>query len=173
MASTLHHKDIRLRLRSRARQAVTKTGQLDQSMDKVYKEDIPRHKKTLLELKREFASVVRATDWTTLRIQPLLEHVTALERLLRSPKFSREHARLRKGVAMFHADLVYLRANIKALKEILAAERRSFSSRKKTMRWSPRGQGVDALPADGSGSAGAVAATRRIRMGRSATGASS
>jgi hypothetical protein len=60
----------------------------------------------------------------------VLKHVTQLERLLRSPKFARESTRLRKGVAMFHADLVYLRANIKALKEILAAEQRRLGGRK-------------------------------------------
>lgn len=103
-------------------------------MDQVYKGDIPRHKKVLAELKREFSRVRPGTNWAKLRIQPLLEHATFLERLLRSPKFSRESSRLRKGVAMFHSDLVYLRANIKALKEILAAEKRGPSSRKKTKR---------------------------------------
>lgn len=103
-------------------------------MDKVYKEDIPRHKNTLVDLKREFSRIRGSTDWTKLRVEPLLEHVTSLERLLRSPKFSRENARLRKGVAMFHSDLVYLRANIKVLKELLAAEKRSPMSTKKVKR---------------------------------------
>lgn len=100
-------------------------------MDKAYKGDVPRHKKTLVDLKREFSRVSVTTDWTKLRIEPLLKHVTALERLLISAKFSRENARLRKGVAMFHADLVYLRTNIKVLKEILAAEKRSHLAKKK------------------------------------------
>ena len=93
-------------------------------MDKAYKSDIPRHKKTLVALKREFSQVDSATDWVGLRIEPLLEHVTALEGRLRSRKYAREIARLRRGVAMFHADLVYLRANIAALKAILAEEKR-------------------------------------------------
>ncbi|HRJ47764.1 MAG TPA: hypothetical protein PKY38_10425 [Opitutaceae bacterium] len=93
-------------------------------MDKVYKGDIPRHRKTLLKFKKEFSRIRSSTDWTKLRIEPLIKHVTSLERLLSSPKFSRENTRLRKGVSMFHADLVYLRANEKALKEILAFEKR-------------------------------------------------
>jgi len=68
-------------------------------MDRSYKEDIPKMRRALEELKKE--------------------------RLLRSPKFARETARLRRGVAMFHSDLVYLRVNVKALKEILEVERRS------------------------------------------------
>ena len=103
-------------------------------MDRSYKSDIPRHKKALTELKREFSHVGAATNWIGLRVEPLLQHVTSLERLLLSPKFSRERARLRKGVAMFHADLVYFRANIKALKEILAAEKKSVAGKKKAKR---------------------------------------
>ena len=57
-------------------------------------------------------------------IEPLLEHVKFLERLLRSPKFARETARLRRGVVMFHSDLVYLRENVKALRAILKLEKR-------------------------------------------------
>lgn len=55
------------------------------------------------------------TDWTKLRVEPLLEHVKRLDQILTSPKFARETVRLRKGVAMFHADLVYLRTNMKAM----------------------------------------------------------
>jgi hypothetical protein len=94
-------------------------------MDKSYKDDIPKARRALEELKKEFSGVASTTDWTKLRIEPLLEHVKLLERLLRSPKFSRETARLRRGVVMFHSDLVYLRANVKALKEILEIERKS------------------------------------------------
>jgi hypothetical protein len=92
-------------------------------MDRSYKEDIPRARKALEELKKEFSSVASTTDWTKLRIEPLLDHVRSLELLLRSPRFARETARLRRGVVMFHADLVYLRENVKALKEILAVEK--------------------------------------------------
>ena len=98
-------------------------------MDRSYKEDIPKTKKALEKLKKEFSGVASTTDWTRLRIQPLLYHVKSIERLLRSPKFARETARLRRGVAMFHSDLVYLRENVKALKEILHAERKSHRRR--------------------------------------------
>src|SRR5499427_8176012 len=97
-------------------------------MDKSYKEDIPKMKRALEELKKEFSGVASTTDWTKLRIEPLLDHVTSLERLLRSPKFARETARLRRGVVMFHSDLVYLRENVKALREILAVEKKSCRS---------------------------------------------
>ncbi len=96
-------------------------------MDRVYKGDIPQKRRELEELKREFSGVASRTDWTKLRIEPLLEHAKSLERLLRSPKFSRETSRLTRGVAMFHSDLVYLRENVKALKAILEAEKRSHS----------------------------------------------
>jgi hypothetical protein len=92
-------------------------------MDRSYKEDIPRARRALQELKKEFSGVASTTDWTKLRIEPLLDHVRSLELLLRSPKFARETARLRRGVVMFHADLIYLRENVKALKEILAVEK--------------------------------------------------
>ena len=93
-------------------------------MDRSYKEDIHRAKRVLEELKKEFSRLASTTDWTKLRIEPLLDHVESLERLLRSPRFARETARLRRGVVMFHSDLVYLRENVKALKEILEVERR-------------------------------------------------
>ena len=94
-------------------------------MDRSYKEDIPKAKRALEELKQEFSDVASTTDWTMLRIKPLFDHVKSLERLLRSPKFARETARLRRGVVMFHSDLVYLRENVKALKEILEVEKGS------------------------------------------------
>jgi len=92
-------------------------------MDRSYKEDIPRARKALEELKKEFSGVASTTDWTKLRIEPLLDHVRSLERLLRSPKFARETARLRRGVVMFHADLIYLRENVRALRAILVVEK--------------------------------------------------
>ena len=96
-------------------------------MDRSYKEDIPKNRRAIEQLKKEFLGVASTTDWTRLRIEPLLEHVKFLERLLRSPKFARETARLRRGVVMFHADLVYLRENVKALKGILRIEKRKAS----------------------------------------------
>jgi hypothetical protein len=105
-------------------------------MDRSYKEDIPRAKRTLEELKKKFSGVASSTDWTKLRIEPLLDHVKALERLLRSPKFARETERLRRGVVMFHSDLVYLRENVKTLKKILEVERSSH--RHRPARQAPR-----------------------------------
>ena len=105
-------------------------------MDRSYKEDIPKTKRALEELKKEFSGVASTTDWIKLRVEPLLDHVKSLERLLRSPKFAQETARLRRGVVMFHSDLVYLRDNVKALKEILDVERRSRPPR--PVRGAPR-----------------------------------
>jgi hypothetical protein len=93
-------------------------------MDRSYKEDIPKNRRALQQLKQEFSGVASTTDWTKLRIEPLLEHIKFLEELLRSPKFARETARLKRGVVMFHSDLIYLRENVKALKEILKIEKR-------------------------------------------------
>jgi hypothetical protein len=81
-------------------------------------------------MKEEFADLSSTTDWMKLRIEPLLQHVKCLDGILKSPKFARETARLRKGVAMFHADLVYLRTNTKALKAILVEERRKLDRKK-------------------------------------------
>lgn len=105
-------------------------------MDKTYKEDIPSTRRALEDLKKEFSGVASTTDWTKLRIEPLLDLVKSLERLLRSPKFARETARLRRGVVMFHSDLIYLRENVKALKEILEVERTSH--RRRPARRAPR-----------------------------------
>src|SRR5215471_8249900 len=105
-------------------------------MDRSYKEDIPRTRRTLEELKKDFSGVASTTDWTNLRVEPLLDHVKSLERLLRSPKFARETARLKRGVVMFHSDLIYLRENVKALKEILEVERKPH--RHRPVRRTPR-----------------------------------
>jgi hypothetical protein len=107
-------------------------------MDRVYKEGIPAARKALEELQEQFSGLDSTTDWKKLRIEPLLEHARWLERLLRSPKFSRETSRLRRGVVMFHADLVYLRDNIKALKVTLEAERKSHSVKPATPGQRPK-----------------------------------
>jgi hypothetical protein len=109
-------------------------------MDRSYKEEIPKMKRALEQVKKEFSGVASTTDWTRLRIEPLLDHVKSLERLLRSPKFARETARLRRGVVMFHSDLVYLRENVKALKQILDSERRF--RRPRPVRRAPRCQAL-------------------------------
>jgi molecular chaperone GrpE (heat shock protein) len=96
-------------------------------VDRVYKSDLPRLRKALEELRDEFSKLGSSkTDWTRLRIEPLLKHVDSLERLLSSEEFSRESSHLRKGVAMFHSDLVYLRENVKALEKVLQSEKKSL-----------------------------------------------
>jgi hypothetical protein len=93
-------------------------------VDRVYKAGIPRLKEALARLKEDFSGLDSGTDWTKLRIEPLLEHAEALERLLNSSGFSKEYSRLRKGVVMFHSDLVYLRENVKALEKTLESEKK-------------------------------------------------
>ena len=88
-------------------------------MDRVYRADIPALRKALEELKVAYADVESDTDWIALRIDPMLEHARRLETLLRSRRFSGEVSRLRRGVPMFHADLVYLRENVRGLRRIL------------------------------------------------------
>lgn len=92
-------------------------------VDRAYKGDLPRLRKDLEQLREEFARLPTTTDWAKLRVEPLLKHAEALEQLLESEEFSKESSRLRKGVVLFHSDLVYLRTNVKALKEILRAEK--------------------------------------------------
>ena len=93
-------------------------------VDKVYKADIPRLRKALVRLKEGFSGLDSGTDWAKLRIEPLLRHAEELERLLNQPDFSEEYSRLRRGVVMFHSDLVYLRDNVKALEKILESEKK-------------------------------------------------
>lgn len=93
-------------------------------VDKVYKTDLPRLRDALHNLKEEFSSLNTKTDWVSLRIEPLISHIETLEMLLHSPDFTQEFKRLRKGVAMFHSDLVYLRTNVKELEKVLQSEKR-------------------------------------------------
>ena len=44
--------------------------------------------------------------------------------LLDRPDFAKEYSRLRRGVVMFHSDLVYLRDNVKALEKTLESEKK-------------------------------------------------
>ena len=96
-------------------------------VDRVYKTSIPAQRKALERLKAEFSGLNWKTDWTKLRIEPLLQHAKQLEQLLR-PQGS---TRLTKGVGMFHSDLVYLRDNIRGLEQILRSERESLRRRVK------------------------------------------
>ncbi len=92
-------------------------------VDRVYKADLPRIRRTLEKMREEFSIRDSATNWTQLRVDPLLEHVRRLERVIGSRKFAGEFSRLRKGVVFFHSDLVYLRTNVKGLEEILQPEK--------------------------------------------------
>jgi len=94
-------------------------------VDRAYKKDLPAFRKDLEQLREEFTNLGPRTDWIGLRIKPLLEHLGSLERLLASEEFSQEFSRLRKGVELFHSDLVYLRTNVKGLEKILESEKKS------------------------------------------------
>ena len=87
-------------------------------VDRVYKSGLTDLRKSLEKLKRELARLDTETNWSKLRVEPLLKHARALEQLLRSPQFSREYSRLRRGVSMFHSDLVYFRDNVRALQSV-------------------------------------------------------
>jgi predicted RNase H-like nuclease (RuvC/YqgF family) len=96
-------------------------------VDRVYKGGIPALRKTLEKLKMEFSELKSKTDWTKVRVEPLLRHALQLEQQLKSQGSSR----LTKGVRMFHSDLVYLRENISGLEEILQSEKRSLRRKNK------------------------------------------
>jgi hypothetical protein len=100
-------------------------------MDRVYKQSIPGVVKSLEELRSQFAGLESRTDWTRLRIEPLLKHAKLLDSLLSSGEFARERARLRAGVGMLHADLIYFRENIRGLKKALASERKAALRRRR------------------------------------------
>jgi predicted DsbA family dithiol-disulfide isomerase len=101
-------------------------------VDRVYKTDIPAIRKSLEKLRAEFARFDPTTDWTKLRVDPLLRHVKLLEQQLRlQSKF-----RLKRGVRMFHSDLVYFRENIKGLNKVLQDERSSLERKAKRLaKW--------------------------------------
>jgi hypothetical protein len=82
-------------------------------------------------LRGQFAELKSSTDWTRLRIEPLLQHATSLHRLLSSGEFARENARLKAGVGMLHADLVYFRENLRGLEKVLASEKRAALRRRR------------------------------------------
>jgi len=99
-------------------------------VDRAYKEELPRLRGTLEKLREDFSSLgSKKTDWTRLRIEPLLKHVEALEQLSHSREFSREFSRLTKGVELFHSDLVYFRINVKGLQKLLESEKKSATRR--------------------------------------------
>ena len=99
-------------------------------VDRVYKTNIPALRKTLERLKTEFSKLNSKTNWTKLRVEPLLRHAKELEQQLKSQGSSR----LTRGVRMFHSDLVYLGGNVKGLKKVLESEKNSLQRKIKTAR---------------------------------------
>ena len=93
-------------------------------VDRVYKKAIPDFRKTLEQLRREFTRLESDTDWVRLRVDPVLQHAKELDRVLSSPKFAREVSRLKKGVGLFHSDLVYLRTNLIELRKLLQSKKK-------------------------------------------------
>ena len=100
-------------------------------VDRVYRNGLPALRKKLEKLREEFSHRGSRTHWAKLRIEPLLDHVGSLERLLGSHEFSQESSRLRRGVEMFHSDLVYLRTNVRALEKVLESEKEARARRSK------------------------------------------
>jgi hypothetical protein len=96
-------------------------------VDRVYKADIPALRKSLEKLKTEFRGLKSKTNWTKVRVEPLLRHAKQLEVQLKE----QSSARLSKGVRMYHSDLVYLRGNIDALKKIVRSERKTLQRKVK------------------------------------------
>jgi predicted RNase H-like nuclease (RuvC/YqgF family) len=100
-------------------------------VDKVYKKDLPALRNALEELRESFSNLSSKTDWTKLRIEPLLKHLRSLEQLLESGEFSREFSRLTKGVELFHSDLVYFRTNVRGLEKVLQSEKKLLGRKNK------------------------------------------
>jgi hypothetical protein len=97
-------------------------------VDIVYKHGLPQFRNSLEKLREDFSIVYSKTDWTALRIEPLLKHLDSLEHLIESREFSQESSRLRKGVVLFHSDMVDFRTNIIGLKKILEQEKKKKKS---------------------------------------------
>ena len=96
-------------------------------VDRVYKSALPQFRADLERLRKDFSSLgTTKTNWIELRIDPLLRHLDSLEQLLHSEEHSLESSRLKKGVALFHSDLVYLRENVQGLERVLQSERKSL-----------------------------------------------
>jgi len=95
-------------------------------VDRVYKKQIPALRKALEELRENFSNRSSKTNWTKLRIEPLIRHAESLERLLGSREFSR----LTKGVELFWSDLEYLRRDVRGLEEVFQSEKEFSGARK-------------------------------------------
>jgi len=92
-------------------------------VDRVYRTQIPALRRALERLRENFSNLGSKTNWTRLRIEPVLRHVKVLEQMLGSSEFSREFSRLTKGVDLFHSDLEYLRKNVRGLEKLLHSEK--------------------------------------------------
>ncbi len=103
-------------------------------VDRVYKKQIPAQRKALEKLRENFYNLSPKTNWTKLRIEPLLKHVESLEQILESEEFLRELSRLTKGVVFFKSDLDYFRTNVKGLEKVLQSEKESLARRNKNRR---------------------------------------
>ncbi len=103
-------------------------------VDEVYKKQLPALRNTLEKLREDFSNLSPKTDWTKLRIEPLLKYLESLEQLLESREFSREFSRLRKGVELFHSDLLYFRTNVKGLEKVLRSEKKVLGRQFKNKR---------------------------------------
>jgi predicted RNase H-like nuclease (RuvC/YqgF family) len=99
-------------------------------VDRVYKANIPALRKSLEKLKKEFSKLGSQTNWTRVRVEPLLRHAQQLERQLKA----QGSARLKRGVSMFHSDLVYLQKNVDGLKAVLQSETKSLRRKIKLPR---------------------------------------
>jgi predicted RNase H-like nuclease (RuvC/YqgF family) len=101
-------------------------------VDEAYKRQLPELRNDLERLRGNFSNLSSKTDWTKLRIEPLLKHLVSLEHLMESTEFSREFSRLTKGVELFHSDLVYFRTNVRGLEKVLQSEKKPVARRTKT-----------------------------------------
>lgn len=99
-------------------------------VDRVYRSDLPRLRKILLKMRKEFVEIGAPTDWVRIRIDPLLAHLEQLNRMVRIW----DSARRQQGVSMLHSDLVYFRENVIGLERVLAAERKRSGNRRPSTR---------------------------------------
>jgi hypothetical protein len=99
-------------------------------VDRQYRKDLPVLRSKLERLRDNFSQIDSKTDWVSLRIDPVLNHLRSLQQLLDSSEFAEEFSRLTKGVVLFHSDLVYFRKNIEGLEKILQSEKKSPRAKK-------------------------------------------
>jgi hypothetical protein len=55
-------------------------------VDQVYKKQLPELRGALEQLREDFSNLGSKTDWTKLRIEPLLSHIESLEQVLGSER---------------------------------------------------------------------------------------